>query len=572
MKLVLLALLALEPAAAKQAWLRISSPHFEVLTDAGEKTGREVIQRFEEIRRVFLEAGGDRKPLLLPVRVFVFATESGFRPYRPTASTTAFYQSGPQRDYIAMRYAGAKNYRVVFHEYVHLVLNHTSITLPQWLEEGTAEFYSTLESQNGRVRIGAPIHDHLATLRTERWLTGTELAAVDKNSPNYNERGKVSIFYAQSWALVHMLNLAPKYRQEMPHFAQYLADAAPPERAFEQAFHKTMDGALKDLPGYLQQDLAAVEVDPAAPDAEPHIETQPLDRAQASLAGAELLLLMGRIGQADKLYQQVARTDPDLPAVAAGLAGLAMRKGKQEEARRHFERAIALGSRDAGVYFEYAMLLRDLKAPREQVDTWLQRTVELNPNYAEAHFLLALRASDAGRWREAVDHLRQATAILPRQAYFWNALGYAHYKLGQLAPAERASRLALETATTTEQAEMARSLARLIRTKPPEPVPSRPPVFTPESWRNRPADSRVEGVLTHVDCFGQAARLEVLAGSKRVLLLVKDPSRIVLRNAPSASFQLGCGASKPLRVAVEYIAGKDAGYQTIGEVTAIEFR
>ncbi len=572
MKPMLFGVLALMPLAAEPAWLRITSPHFEVLTDAGEKTGREVIRRFEEIHGVFRNAGGYRKPLILPVRVFVFATDAGFRPYRPAATTSGFYQSGPERDYIAMRYSGPKTYRVVFHEYVHLVLNHTSVALPQWLEEGTAEFYSTLESLGGRIRIGTPILEHLATLHKESWLSGKELAGVSKDSPYYNERGKVSIFYAQSWALVHMLNLAAGYREGMPRFASFLGDAVPPEQAFEQAFHKTLDGALEDLRRYLQRDLPSVEVDPATPVEELQIKTQPLKRAEASLAGAELLLLMGRIDEAQKLYQPVARANPDLPAAMAGLAGLAMRQNKWEEARKYFERAMALGSSDAGTYFQYAMLLRDLKAPREQVNQYLEKAVELNPNFAEAHFLLALRASEAGSWSEAVEHLRQATAILPRQSYFWHALGYAYYKLGQLTPAERASRLALETATTTEQAGMARNLAELIHSKPPDLGPSRPPVHTPESWRNRSGDSRVEGLLTHVDCLAQGARLEVVAGSRKLLLLVKNPNEVVLKNAPSASFQFACGVQKPVRVAVEYIARDDADYQTVGEVTAIEFK
>ena len=40
-------------SAADQSWLRVSSDHFIVLTDAGDKKGHEVAARFEQMRAVF---------------------------------------------------------------------------------------------------------------------------------------------------------------------------------------------------------------------------------------------------------------------------------------------------------------------------------------------------------------------------------------------------------------------------------------------------------------------------------------------------------------------------------------
>src|SRR5258708_25364898 len=40
-------------AADQPLWLRISSDHFIVLTDAGEKKGHEVLARFEQMRAMF---------------------------------------------------------------------------------------------------------------------------------------------------------------------------------------------------------------------------------------------------------------------------------------------------------------------------------------------------------------------------------------------------------------------------------------------------------------------------------------------------------------------------------------
>src|SRR5437764_14907841 len=38
---------------AQQQWVEVRSPHFSVVTDAGEKRGRDVILRFEQMRTAF---------------------------------------------------------------------------------------------------------------------------------------------------------------------------------------------------------------------------------------------------------------------------------------------------------------------------------------------------------------------------------------------------------------------------------------------------------------------------------------------------------------------------------------
>src|SRR6266446_1037419 len=166
--LIAIALTAL-PATAE--WTRVRSPEIEVLTDAGEKTGRQVLARFDEIRRIFRQANAPVSPLAL--RVFVFASEREFRSYREDSATDGFYQSAPERDYIAL-YAAADAGRVVVHEYVHLVLSHSSGSLPKWFEEGTAEFYSTVAVDGARMSVGRPIESHLATLAGKSLLTASE--------------------------------------------------------------------------------------------------------------------------------------------------------------------------------------------------------------------------------------------------------------------------------------------------------------------------------------------------------------------------------------------------------------
>ena len=68
------------------------------------------------------------------------------------------------------------------------------------------------------------------------------LTAVDHLSPYYNERGKTGIFYAQSWALIHMLNFAPEYRAGVANFVEMILGGEDAVNAFRQAFGKTPAG------------------------------------------------------------------------------------------------------------------------------------------------------------------------------------------------------------------------------------------------------------------------------------------------------------------------------------------
>ena len=107
--------------------------------------GREVLRRLEQIRHVF-ETRTKRSNLTpLPVRVFVFRGEADFHHYQVHPRSAGYYQPGTDRDYIAMQLRAQDTYRVVYHEYTHLLLRHAGYRVPVWFNEGIAELFSTAE-------------------------------------------------------------------------------------------------------------------------------------------------------------------------------------------------------------------------------------------------------------------------------------------------------------------------------------------------------------------------------------------------------------------------------------------
>src|SRR5882724_6307906 len=89
----ILAAAFLLPLQAGEPWLRLTSPHFEMLTTAGEKKGREAILYFESVR----SAGRERR-----VRILAFRSAKEFEPYKLNQYSSAFYLAGAEADTIVM--------------------------------------------------------------------------------------------------------------------------------------------------------------------------------------------------------------------------------------------------------------------------------------------------------------------------------------------------------------------------------------------------------------------------------------------------------------------------------------
>jgi tetratricopeptide (TPR) repeat protein len=456
---VFLTLVAALPIRAD--WLRLRGTRTELLTDAGEKEGRRALSRLEQIRAVLPSANDDSGREL---RVVLFDSEKEFREYAPDAATAGLYLSGLERDYI-VTHAGGELPRVVTHEFVHFLLNQTPAPLPRWFEEGTAELYSNTQINAKRVRIGKEIESHMNLLLARPWLSASQLAAERPAATpdrEQNQEQAESMFYAESWAFVHMLNLDRGYRDHMPEFVKLLTEGREGADAFRTAFGRDFAKALADLPSYLKK-IRSVQLDippPARPDI---VAAERVSEVDALLLQGDVALRRGLAEKARGLFEQAAREHPDSATAEAGLGMLAMTQNGPGDARRHLERALQLDDKDPGILFEYALLERDAGAGTERVRELLQKVIALNPNFGEAQLLLGVRATDDRSYDAAVTYLHNAARLLPRQSYVWHALAYAQQKRGNYPEALDAAQRAVRTASTDEQEHAAEALRDALR-------------------------------------------------------------------------------------------------------------
>ena len=447
---VFITLLAVVPARAD--WLRLRGTHTELLTDAGEKEGRRALNRLEQIRAIMPSSGEDSGREL---RVVLFDSEKEFREYAPGQTTSGLYQSGLEHDYI-VTYAGGELPRVVTHEFVHFLLHQSPAPLPRWFEEGTAELYSNAQINNKRVRIGKELEAHMNLLLARPWLSAKQLTA-ERPVMATDQDETESMFYAESWALMHMLNLSPNYRDHLPQFITLLAQGMDGSEAFRSAFGRDFEHTLADLPGYLKK-IRSVKLDIPPPAAFSAPSAEPLSEVDANLLRADVALRRGLAEKARGLFEQTAKEHPDSSSAQAGLGMLAMTQNRPGDARRYLEKAIQLDDKDATILFEYALLQRDAGAGNERVRELLEKVVGLNPNFGEAQLLLGVRATDDRNYDRAIAYLHDAARLLPRQSYVWNALAYAQQKLGNYPEALDAAQRAVRTASTDEQEHAAEAL------------------------------------------------------------------------------------------------------------------
>src|SRR5437660_1946334 len=255
-------------AYAKDNWTSVRSKNFFLIGNASDKEIRQVATRLEQFRdafsRLFMKAQISSP---VPTTVIVFKSDSSYKPFKPGANVAGYFQAGEDVNYITHtteRLGDNEDpFRIIFHEYVHLLVNNTYGNPPAWFNEGLAEYYSTFNITDDRkVMLGKVISNHVLFLREQKLLPLRTLFAVDHSSPYYNEKNKANVFYAQSWALVHYLILGNKGQRlkQMGQFVDLLNAGKPVEAAFNEAFQITYEALERELREYIRRDTYPAQV------------------------------------------------------------------------------------------------------------------------------------------------------------------------------------------------------------------------------------------------------------------------------------------------------------------------
>ena len=423
--------LAQQSAQAADTWTIVRSKNFTLVGNASEKDIRMVATRLEQFRDVFtrlLSLAKFNSPV--PTTVVVFKSMSSYRPFNPK-NYSGYFQKGPDVNYVTLTSDTRGAFSVIYHEYVHFMLNNTSGNIPDWFNEGLAEYYSTFLIEDDRiVHVGELIEQHLQVLRGGKFYPLRTLFAVNHDSPEFDERNKRGIFYAESWALVHYLMLGNSGRRvdQLGKYLELIAANTPIEEAFKQAFHSDMETLEKELRQYVQSETFRMQFVTFKRKLEfdQDFKSAPLSEAEAESYLGDLLLHTHEFSAAETRLQHALALDPQQAMAQASLGNMYIRQERFSEAKKVLAQAVAGPSSNYLTHYYYAYALSKegvgvlgavSSYPAETVKIMraeLKRAIELNPAYPESHYLLAVVNMVAGdALDEAAESLKTAVKLSP---------------------------------------------------------------------------------------------------------------------------------------------------------------
>jgi len=262
--------------AEKSPWLEIHSTHFTVITDAGEKKGKEVALRFEQMRAVFgILLMKDRLNQSIPLTILAFKNDKNYFQTAPLKQgqpigAAGFFVPGEDQDFIVLNLFEEESWRAVAHDFAHMLLNYNYPPVEGWFDEGLAEYFGSIRIDNKQYEIGgdpelsnvysvdllenqremrSPPKSLTELLGGQVWLALPDLLTMKHDMASYKEGTHHTLFYAQSWMTVHYLLHAKKLPETGTYFDLVENQHMPVEEAIQKAYGMSVsefDQAVKD--------------------------------------------------------------------------------------------------------------------------------------------------------------------------------------------------------------------------------------------------------------------------------------------------------------------------------------
>ena len=350
-------------AASPEHWVKVVAPQFTLYSSAKSTDALQVAEEFQQFIDSLSEVLVVDTRRLPPLTIVMFSKPKeflGFRPRRPDGKPwdiAGFFSR--QEGWSVFGLAGARldedTRRTVFHEGVHWYSSGSEFSSPSWLEEGLAEVFSTFAVTKNRREWGQPIAEHVRALQSSRPMPLERLLSVSHSDPLFNETRRTGLFYAESWAFVHLLLFGEhnRDRKQYNEYVRLFRSGIHPDNAFKIAFKKDYPAMDRELANYIDGGRYFVGSRLITPRTKSLVVT-PAGDAEREIALARLALGSNRIPLARDHLDKAADADADPVAWNEVEGYAALLENDVTAALRHFSKAAQLGSKDYRVYFELA--------------------------------------------------------------------------------------------------------------------------------------------------------------------------------------------------------------------------
>jgi tetratricopeptide (TPR) repeat protein len=604
----------------KSKWIRISSAHFAILTDAGEKNGKEAILRLEQMRAAFAELLLKPKPIMPePLDVIAFPTRIEYAQTAPISggqpiSTSGFFLPGEDRNYIALDLSDEESWRPTSRQFALFFLRYNYPPTQAWFDEGFAQYFSSLHLNDTQEQIGGDPSSFVELLSARPWLPFAALFGERDDSTNRSEAHR-TLFEAESWMVMHYLLNQHKLPETGAYFGLVENQKLPVEQAIQQAYGVTavqfeqsvnsyfhsiapqlQAPAATEKPGAVSADAAPIHqfLAPVGPDevGTSYVEV-PIPEAEALVAEMAARVPEHREQVAKELDNLVDQPETESAIAHRVLGWVDLQDHEYPEALEELGKALDLNPNDPWTRY-YLALVRYRAAQSsggelEGVANMmlnLRSVLDWNPDFAEAYNMLAMAQLEGGGLHAASDTMHAAIQLNPRsQTYLLNL---AHIFIAQKKWDEATALLdRLKDSEDSQVATTARGdLADLPTLRKYGILPQRKvaPTLKPSGDANSgeataeehtaPAPAEIapdrrkvqflQGKLMNVDCSQPpAATLKVAAGAQIMRLRTGDYKSLLLIGAGEFSCEW-----KSVSVVVNYkVSGKG-----MGDLVSLELR
>ncbi|QYO65415.1 tetratricopeptide repeat protein [Leptolyngbya sp. 7M] len=480
----------------KGNWISVRTKNFYLIGDASEKDIKAIGTRLEQFRESFrllfpkIQFSSPRQ-----TNVIVFKNSSNYRSFKPKRpdgkpddGIVGYFQASEDMNYITLSAEKSSQdpFQTIFHEYVHYLMdtNFGRMNLPAWFNEGLAEYYETFRIEQDQIIFLGDYHvAHLELLRSSKMMPLKDLFTISNREVHAGGERSRSIFYAQSWALIHFLmhGRQDSNADSLGSFVSDIVKGGSLESGFNKAFGVSYSEMERELKKYLDQRSfkgAVIKLGNKL-NFEDSMTSTPLPEAQANAYLGDLLYRLGDSQAAEKYLARALELDSGSVLAHTSLGLMRMRERRFDEARELLETAIATDNRNHLAHYSYAYALS-----RESMDEFgyvrsfpeenfakiresLQRSIELNPEFSQSYKMLAWVNMVNGVYiDEALGLLRRGlqmepgneeiiilmSKILLRQGKFADARTLAE-RLMKNSSDERTSREAEEIVASVKQLE-----------------------------------------------------------------------------------------------------------------------
>ena len=459
-------------ASAAEQWTEVRSPHFVVVSDAGDKRARDVAWQLEQIRGAIEKAwpwAGVR--LNRPLVAIAVKDERSMRAIAPKywekgsdIHPSSVFTSGPDRHYIALRADvqaedrdGVNPYNQAYWAYAALALESSfNHGLPLWLTTGLGAVLSNTIVRQTEIQFGRPLPWYVRELQQANGhLRLRELIAINRDSAAYTHEPGRARYVAQCWALMHYLLFGipddNARAQGDTQLTKLLLDGTPSASALEQSFGN-LDALDTAYRGYVEHGLfkySRLQVDTAVLSKD--FPTRTMAPAEAAVVRAGFFVSTERPEEARREAAEARSADATLAASYEIEGELRDRERDGEGARAAYAKAAELHSSNFYTYYRLAVLASRPNADAATlaaIQQWLTKALALNDGYGPACAFLATVLIHVDKREESIALAQRAVMLEPGSFSHRMVLARIFDRVKRIEDARRAAQSAKEFART----------------------------------------------------------------------------------------------------------------------------